>query len=180
MDRFINALKATAGTMDRMGGQARFGVVTSFDPARYLARVTIQPEAVLSGWLPVLSPWLGNGWGLAAPLAPGTQVLVLAQEGHAEHGVIVGAAYSALAMPPTVPAGECWLVHASGSFLKLHNDGSVEISAPTVRIDGNLVVSGDVSDANGAHGTLAALRADYDQHQHTVNGAISSPPDLQL
>ncbi|MBX5454335.1 MAG: phage baseplate assembly protein V [Acidobacteriia bacterium] len=180
MDRFLNAMKAYASALDYARGHARFGVITSFDPVRYLARVTMEPEGVLSGWLPVLTPWLGNGWGLAAPLVPGTQVLVLAQEGHAEHGVIVGGAFSAVNPAPQAPAGEFWLVHQSGSFFKLQSDGSVAISAPVVTISGNLVVTGDISDKSGAHGTLDGFRSAYDQHVHTAGTATTSPPTPEV
>jgi hypothetical protein len=71
-----------------------------------------------------------------------------------------------MASTPQAPAGELWLVHQSGSFLKLQNDG-------TVRISGDLHVSGDVYDR---HGSLAALRGHYDGHIHTDSrgGATST------
>ena len=63
MDRFLNTLKAHAAALDRAQGQSRFAIVSSVDPSAYAARVLLQPEAVLSGWLPILSPWVGSGWG---------------------------------------------------------------------------------------------------------------------
>ncbi len=166
MDQFWNAVKARAGGMDGLAGVARFGLVSSFDPSAYAARVMMQPENVLSGWLPILSAWVGAGWGLAAPLTPGDQVLVLAQEGYSEQGVIVGCVWSAVDTPLQAPAGELWLQHQSGSFVKLLNDGTIALQAGTVNVKGNLVVSGDISDRAGAHGTLAAFRGAYDNHTH--------------
>jgi uncharacterized protein involved in type VI secretion and phage assembly len=109
---------------------------------------------------------VGAGWGLAAPLTPGDQVLVLAQEGYSEQGVIVGCVWSAVDTPLQAPAGELWLQHQSGSFVKLLNDGTIALQAGTVNVKGNLVVSGDISDRAGAHGTLAAFRGAYDNHTH--------------
>jgi phage baseplate assembly protein gpV len=166
MDQFWNLVKSHAAGLDGLAGVARFGLVSSFDPSAYAARVMIQPENVLSGWLPVLSSWVGAGWGMAAPLNPGAQVLVLAQEGDAEQGVIIGAVWSAVDTPLPAPAGELWLQHQSGSFVKLHNDGSIALQATVVNVSGNLVVSGDISDQGGAHGTLVALRSAYDAHTH--------------
>jgi phage baseplate assembly protein gpV len=166
MERLLNALKAQAASLDRLLGQPRFGVVTSVDPARYAARVSLQPEGVLTGWLPVLSAWTGAGWGAVCLPAPGDQVLVVPQEGDAEHGVIVGASYSDSARPPAAPAGELWLVHNSGAALHLCNDG-------TVQIVGDLHVNGDVYDRQGS---LARLRGHYDAHTH---GGLSSPPSPQ-
>lgn len=179
MDRLINSLKAHAGSLDAGQGQPRLGIVTSFDPNTYAARVTLQPEGVLSGWLPVLSAWIGSGWGLASPPSVGDQVLVLPQEGHADHGVIVGGAYSERARPPAVgnnpvPSGEAVLFHASGAYLRLGNDGSFILCAANgkqVTVLGDLVVTGNISDLNGRHQTLADLRSAYDQHMH---GGITS------
>lgn len=168
MDQFWNAVKARAGGMDGLMGVARFGLVSSFDPSAYAARVMMQPENVLSGWLPILSAWVGAGWGLAAPLTPGDQVLVLAHEGHSEQGVIVGCVWSAVDTPVLAPVGELWLKHQSGSLIKLVNDGTISLTAATVNVAGNLVVSGDISDRSGAHGTVAALRNAYDNHTHAV------------
>ena len=166
MDRFWNAVKGRAGGLDGLAGVARFGLVSSYDPANYAARVMLQPENILSGWLPILSSWVGAGWGLAAPLTPGDQVLVLMQEADSEHGVIAGCVWSAVDKPLLAPSGELWVQHQSGSFLKLHNDGTISMQAPTVLISGNLMVSGDIADQNGIHGSLASLRNGYDAHTH--------------
>ncbi len=97
-------------------------------------------------------------------------MLVLTQEGDAEHGVVVGRAFSNVALSPQAPSGELWLVHKSGSFLKLQNDG-------TVQICGDLHVAGDVYDR---HGSLATLRGDYDQHVHTDSrGGLTSTTSPQ-
>ena len=158
----MNALKSQAGALDQSLAQPRFGTVTSVDPNTATARVLLQPEAVLSGWLPVLSPWIGAGWGMSCPPSPGDQVLVLAQEGDAEHGVIIGRAFSDTASPPPAPAGELWLFHASGSFIKLLNDGTIGMQG-NVTITGDLKVAGSISDG---HGKLADLRSHYNLHHH--------------
>ena len=176
MDRFLNALKSQAGALDQGLAQPRFGTVTSVDPISATARVLLQPEAVLSGWLPVLSPWTGAGWGMSCPPSPGDQVLILAQEGDSEHGVIVGRAFSAVAAPPAAPAGELWLVHSTGSFIKLLNDGTIQLQGD-VTITGNLHATGNLSDG---HGKLADLRAHYNAHRHTDSrGGQTSTPDQQ-
>jgi len=171
MDRILNAFKAQASALVQSQAQPRFGTISSVDSGSGTAKVAFQPEGVLSGWMPILYPWVGAGWGMVCPPAPGDQVLVLAQEGHAEHGVIVGRVFSSQQHPPAAPSGELWLVHASGSYLKLLNDG-------TVRVKGDLHVSGDVYDSEGP---LSRLRGHYDAHVHTDSrgGATSttSQPD---
>jgi len=166
VDGFSSLVKRHAASLDGLAGVARFGLVSSFDPNAYAARVMLQPENVLTGWLPIVSAWVGAGWGLAAPLTPGDQVLVIAQEGSSEHGVVLGCVWSVTDQPLPAPAGELWLQHRSASFLKLLNDGTISLAAPTVNVQGNLVVSGNISDQAGAHGTIAALRSAHDNHNH--------------
>ena len=170
MDRFLNAIKMHSEALVQTQAQPRFGTITSIDPNTGTARVVLQPEGVLSGWLPVLSPWAGAGWGMMCLPAPGDQVFVLAQEGAAEHGVIIGRIYSSQQRPPPAPGGELWLVHQTGSYVKLLNDG-------TVQVGGDLHVSGDVYDSMGA---LSRLRSHYDAHTHVdasgnATGTTSQP-----
>ncbi|MBS0558424.1 MAG: phage baseplate assembly protein V [Proteobacteria bacterium] len=170
MERFINAMKAHAARLDQTQAQPRFGIVSSVSPDDSTVRVLLQPEGVLTGWLPVLSQWVGAGWGMSCPPSPGDQVLVLAQEGDADNGVVIGRMYSALAKAPSAQAGEFWLVHQSGSALKMLSDGTVQIS-------GDLHVAGDVYDQ---HGSLSMLRGHYNQHVHEDSrGGTTSTPNLQ-
>lgn len=170
MDTFFNLIKQHAGALDQSSSQPRFATITSVNPKNATAKVTLQPEGVLSGWLPLISPWIGAGWGMCCPPSPGDQVLVVAQEGDAEHGIIIGCAFSNHQTPPETPIGELWLVHKSGSSIKLQNDG-------TVRVYGDLHVEGDVFDR---HGMLSDLRSHYNAHTHLdsrggVTGSTSQP-----
>jgi hypothetical protein len=167
MERFLNLLKQHAGALDQGGSQPRLATVTSVNPQSATVRVTLQPEGVLTGWLPVLSPWIGAGWGMYCPPSPGDQVLVLAQEGDAEHGIIVGRAFSDQQVPPATPVGELWLMHKSGSFIKLQNDG-------TIQMQGDLHVAGDVYDS---HGSLSRLRGHYNAHTHGIAGSSTTAPN---
>ena len=167
MDRLMNALKGLSAAQDQATGAPRFGIVTSVDPATATARVTLQPEAVLTGWLPILTPWAGNGWGLCCPPSPGDQVLIIPQEGDAEQGLVLAASWSDQATPPSTPCGEFWLIHQSGSFIKLQNDG-------TVQVKGDLHVAGDVYDS---HGSLSTLRNHYNAHVHPPQTSTTSQPD---
>lgn len=104
---------------------------------------------------------------MACPPNPGDQVLLVPQEGDIEQGIIIGRSFSNNQMPPAAPGGEFWLVHQSGSFLKLCNDG-------TIRMNGDLHVQGDVYDQ---HGPLSGLRTHYNAHTHSVqpNETTSTP-----
>ncbi|MEJ0047589.1 MAG: phage baseplate assembly protein V [Rhodospirillales bacterium] len=149
MDAVINHLKGHAAQLDHGWAHPRLGIVTSVDSQTYSARVTIQPEGVLTGWLPIAAGWTGNNWGMVCAPSPGDQVVVLWQEGDAEQGLVAGRIWSNVATPPVAPAGEFWLVHRSGSCLKLHNDGSIESGGTVWHHNGDLRVSGDVYDNHG-------------------------------
>jgi phage baseplate assembly protein gpV len=182
MDQLLNVLKAHAGAMDNGLARPRFALVTSVDPGSATARVMLQPEAVLSGWLPILAPSTGAGWGFWCPPSPGDQVLVLAQEGDADHGVIFGRAFSLADPPPGAAAGELWLVHATGSSVRILNSGTIAMTGPvtiqgTVTVTGDVLVAGNVSDQ---HATLADLRSHYNNHAHTDSrGGTTSVPAQQ-
>src|ERR1700744_124827 len=113
IERLSNAIKSHAASLDQTTGQIKFGTVTSVNSKNATARVLIQPDGVLSGWLPILSQWVGSGWGMMCPPNPGDQVLLVPQEGDVEQGVIVGRSFSKRQMPPSAPSGEFWLIHKS-------------------------------------------------------------------
>lgn len=147
--RTLNFMKAHMGEMLAQQHRPRCGIVQSFDPATYTARVLMQPEGHLSGWLPVLTQWAGNGWGLFAPPSPGDQVKLIPQEGSGQNYVVAGAMFSVVDKPLPAPSGELWLVHAKGQFIKLCNDGSIE-SSGTWNHTGDFHASGAVIAGFGA------------------------------
>lgn len=112
----------------------RRAVVDSYNPNSFTARVRFQPDDVLSGWMPIASPWVGNGWGMFCAPSQGDQVEVSFQEGGHEAGSVIGRFFGAKNSPrvPALgnaapPAGEFWLVHQTGSRLRLLNNGDVEL-----------------------------------------------------
>jgi phage baseplate assembly protein gpV len=167
LDNFFDVLATNRDAARGGFAQPRMGTVTSSNSQTAMAKVLLQPEGVLTGWLPVLTQWVGSGWGMACPPSPGDQVLVIPQEGDAQHGLIVGRLYSNLVRPPSAEPGEITLTHQSGCSISLLNSG-------IVTIQGDLHVSGDVYDSYGA---LSQLRSHYDAHtHHTSNGSVTSGP----
>ena len=115
----------------------RIGKVSSFDPANYAVKCLIlpgddeNPNGVETGWIPIGASWAGAGWGVFAPPPLGTMVELQFQEDDLESGLVGHHFFNNIDTPLNVPAGEWWLVHQSGSLLKFHNDGSVEMQAAT-------------------------------------------------
>lgn len=173
MDHFLNLLRGQAAQADQAWAHPRVAIVTSVDPSLSSARATIQPEGILSGWLPIATSWAGNGWGFVCPPQVGDQVIVVAQEGDSEQGLIVGRLWSANANPPNAAPGECWLVHKTGTYIKLLNDGSLASNGPWTH-HGDFHATGDVFDR---HGSLALLRAHYNEHVHPPSETPPQPTD---
>ena len=131
MGPMLNAMRAQAAMEGQGRARTRHGIVSGYDPVNYCAKVRIQPEDTETGWLPVFSPWAGNGWGFFAPPTPGDLVDVHFQEAGFETGYVSLRAFNDDDRPLPCPSGEFWLVHKSGSLLKFFNDGSVALSAAT-------------------------------------------------
>jgi len=161
---------ALAAEMAQSGkSHSKAGIVTSYDPGTASARVRLQPidpdqpDNSLTGWLPVCTPWVGNGWGLDAPVSIGDQVIVQFIDGEVENGFITCRLFSDQQRPTGAQSGEFFLTHASGSKLQFHNDGTVTlISAGTltsqapqwnhtgpVQIDGTLLVTHTITGEAG-------------------------------
>lgn len=108
----------------------RHALVTSYDPKNYLAKVTFQPEGQESGWLPIETGHVGQGYGITIGLQPGSgsgfkgqqsgdgagtnsgqgadgdQVVVRYQEGDIESGKIVQRVHSDQDKAPQAESGE--------------------------------------------------------------------------
>lgn len=190
-------MAATAQQTNAGVSGTRQGVITAYDPASYAVKVQLQPTGEETGWIPLSTPWAGNGWGMAAGPAIGAVVEVEFDSGLMGAGMAAGQFYNDSDRCPGPPSGEFWLVHVSGSVLKFLNSGDVVIRSATkliydapahhftggdVLMDSNLKVVGDISDNNGIHGTVQQNRTTYNGHTHHENGQGSntSQPNQQL
>lgn len=176
--------------------KAKIGVVTSYNPDKYQAKVELQPEGLLTGWLPISSQWVGTSWGCFMPPAIGQHVRVEFVEGLLDAGVITGMLFSNAFPPVAVPAGEMLLQHASGSLLHFDNAGNVEVTANKAmtlnapsgftfngdsQFNGNVQASGTIADLNAAHGTIGDLRTAHNDHDHTdPQGGTVGPASITV
>ncbi|WP_175969617.1 phage baseplate assembly protein V [Burkholderia sp. BCC0322] len=130
--RVANRLANMARMQSDLSGQGsakpRTGIVSSYDPNRHAVKVKIQPEDVeLVGWIPVSAPGVGNGFGVLVGPNIGDMVQITFNEGN-ERAPRVTARFFSNANPPViVQSGETWMVHKSGSTVKLTNDGKVTL-----------------------------------------------------
>jgi phage baseplate assembly protein gpV len=188
MRALLNAMSERAQSAIDRKATSTPGIVTSYNPNTYSVKVQLQPDGTETGWLPLLSQQVGNGWGLYCPPGIGDLVHVVFTDGEIEAGVVAGAYYNNVEVPLAVPSQEIWWVHKSGSRMKFLTNGDVELDTvgnltanvagsttltsngttinSNVQLNGNLRVSGQISDLNTSHGTVADLRAVYDTHTH--------------
>lgn len=211
-NKFRNAMQTMAGVMISNIGLATTGIVTAIYPDdSMVVKVTIsqafgdQP-ALQTGWIPVGSPWVGNGFGFIAPPNLNDLVLLLFAEGDSQNPIAAIRIFNDEDVAPNVPSGECWLLHKSGSFIKFTNDeklllnGNVEIdlSSPTVKItctDECIInspkaeitctteckVNSPSVQLGNTSGTLYKLMTDlfidfFNNHVHTTPSGNSGPP----
>lgn len=198
MRALLNAMAANAQQTSAGDSGTRQGIITAYDPDSYAVKVQLQPTGEETGWIPLSSPWVGNGWGLAAGPMIGAEVEVEFDSGLMGAGMAAGQFYNDEDRCPGPPSGEFWLVHKSGSLLKFLNTGEVLLSAKLkmtydapahhftggdVTMGNNLIVVKDISDNNGTYGTVQKVRTTYNGHTHPENGdggGTTSKPNQQL
>lgn len=105
----------------------RVGTVSSYDPDAHAVKVMLQPENKESGWIPLATQHIGNGYGLAWGPEVGDQVEIGFQEGDISTPRVVGRLHSDEDKPPRVEAGEMLLKRKDGSQIIMNKNGNVHI-----------------------------------------------------
>ena len=158
--QLLNTMRQQADMEGGARAMVRHGIVSGYDPGSYCAKVRVMPEDRETGWLPIVSPWIGNGWGLFAPPSIGDAVEVQFQEDDAEAGYVCQRFFNDSDRPLSVQSGEFWLVHKTGAFFKLTNDGKalingqaeIDATAPTI----NITATGNITAQAGGNATVQA------------------------
>lgn len=121
-------------------------------------------------------------YGFASVPLPGTEVLIAFRSGNRDDGVVIASA-DRRTRPSDLERGEVALYHASGSRVLLRANGDVVVesatqvvlSTPSTRIEGDLEVTGDVTDQAESGGlSMATMRALYNVHSHP-SGSPATP-----
>ncbi len=152
IQEFLNVIRMHASIANNNVWTSSVGIVTGYDQVNHLVTVQIHPAdedtpALQTGWIPFASQWIGNSWGLFVGPGIGDLCSVHYQEGDLQSAYATGFFFNDNARPLSVPSGEFWLVHKTGSSLKVTNDGKllingqveVDITAPKISI----IVTGD-------------------------------------
>ncbi len=194
INHLLNKMREQAQQVIGQKTFTKVGTITSYNQNLYAAKVMLQPEQIETTWLPILSCWVGNQWGLFTPPSANDVVIVHFFDGFFESGAISLCNFNNVNKPLAVNSGEFWLVHQSGSYLKFTNDGNIAVNANEnlnitinnsnngavnitgpVNITGALGVSGAIT--SGANITdykdsMEDMRTLYNEHVH---GASPTP-----
>jgi phage baseplate assembly protein gpV len=178
MDGLLNHARRAAQEAMNARPNTRAAIVDGYDPARHLVRVRVQPEDVLTDWIPVKALAVGSGWGMVFAPSIG-DVLDIEFTSGTPDGASAGLRYfSDQANPPNVPSGECWIVHKTGSSIKLTTDGKLTLTdaagtilaldnAGNVAITGNVTVTGKSTAQGDVIGNGTSL------HTHIHSGVTA-------
>lgn len=146
----------------------RSAIVDGYDPSNYAIRVRLQPEDILSDWIALKSPWIGNGWGIFAPPSIGDEIEVTFSEIDGGVGTAGWRVFNDEDRPLAVESGEFWLVHKDGTSFKLTNDGAATLDdghGAMIRLKGDGTIE---SAGNWTHsGTFTANGISLTEHTHT-------------
>lgn len=179
----LNIIRREAARVIDQQANTRMAIVDSYDPDLYCAKVRIQPEDPenpansLTGFLPISTPFVGNGWGIVCPPTVGDVVDVHFQEWGKNAGYISQRFYNIKSPPPGPAAsGEFWLIHQSGSLLKFTNDGNVQLIA---HADLNVTVGGNLNaTVRGGTNLRSAQDVNITAPNLNVDGNITATGDI--
>ncbi len=124
--------------------------------------------------------------GMSANLASGNDVAVFQVGGTRDHlvalgGDTVGGKIADLAAGEFgFSCGQQKVIWRASGKLEVAAETEVDVTAPRVKITGDLYVSGDIYDQNGQKGSFGTLRDTYDEHTHPVAGSVTTAPNQQL
>lgn len=140
MEDLLNIIRREAERIvSAMTSQPRIGLVSSYDPDKHSVKVKFQPEDIESGWIPIQTLGIGNGFGVASAPKLQDQVKVSFQEGNGDTGMVVGRIFSKKDRPPKLEEGETAIRHEKlGSTIKLDKDGKISLAqdnGPAINLD---------------------------------------------
>lgn len=139
MDRLINNMKLQAAGVAAEKQPWTIGTVSSYD-GKSMAKVKLQPEGTVTGWLPISTLMVGAGFGIGIGPTVGASCLVHFPGGDREAGVIGGFFFTDVETPLEVAEGEMKIKTKSGSTISLLQNGSIALGdkdGGTAVIDGS-------------------------------------------
>lgn len=180
----LGAIRAHGAMAAEQTAVTKNGEVTAYNPAAFTIKVTFPPDETETGWIPLGSPWVGNGWGMFCAPSLGDQVEIDFQDGSQNAPKTGMRFFDAQNAPLNVPSGEFWLIHKSGAYFKLTNDGKLTIidghgaqiqldGAGNISSQGNWTHNGNLTVQNGTTAVAGITSNGHDvgsTHKHLNSG----------
>jgi hypothetical protein len=155
-------------------GVTRWGIVDTYNPGTGEAKVKLQPDDVLTGWLPVAFTATGAASGMIPP-SPGDQVVVHADCSDMENGIVAMSAHGGATQPPISPVtgkppqpGEIWF--ALGPLYFHMTGGNIFMGGGDIFLNGSIIASG-----NGFFGAGGPDAVDVLSHTHLYTPGSGDP-----
>lgn len=125
----------------------RVGVVSSYDPATHSVKLTMQPEGYQTGWVPIATMGIGNGFGIFCGPSTGDSVIVAYHESDKKTPIVIGRLPTNEDAPVSAQSGEVVFKSAFGSALQMLKDGSAALTTEkgsqiTCSPDGTITMTG--------------------------------------
>lgn len=162
-----NKYKQLASCVGNNSFVVKSGFIQSFNPDDWTITVffpeSFEDDDTQAGAvnIPLSSQWLGNGWGLYCAPQEGTEVVITFRDANLQDPVSIAYCFNNQFLPiQGIQSQECWLVHSSGSLIRLTNDGKISINGNT-EVDMttpilNITTTGAI---NINAGTIATIQA---------------------
>jgi len=165
----------------------KYGQVSAYNPNDYTVKVILLPTMEETGFVPLAAPWVGNNFGAVFGPAIGDSVRLDFVDGRIEACLAGGRFFNDSARPPVVQSGQAAIVDSKGSYVKLNNDGTITLGAPTgitsttpllkqvgnFEVDGNTTLNGDITQTIGNGTGTATLAGNL-----TAPGTITGTTDV--
>lgn len=165
----------------------KYGQISAYNPDDYTVKVTILPTLEETGFVPLSAPWVGNNFGAVFGPAIGDSVRLDFVDGRVEACLVGSRFFNDSARPPVVQSGQAAIVDSKGSYVKLNNDGTITLGAPTgitsttpllkqvgnFEVDGNTTLNGDITQTVGSGTGTATLAGNL-----TAPGTITGQTDV--
>lgn len=127
-------------------------------------------------------------YGFTSAPKEGSEAVAVFPQGDRGRGLVVVVGDRRFRLKGLKP-GEVALYTDEGDRIHFRRGGEIDVqagnlvrlSAPQVRIEGDLVVTGDVTDQVDDGGlSMAAMRQTYNSHTHPVSGGTAQPTTQQM
>ncbi len=182
----------------RLSNLVRRGRVHSVDFSQMPPRCKVEyAKGAVTAWLPFVSFAAGANCSTWEPISVGEQVIILAESGDLNLGIVIPSLHCSDNPPPATDSDTHMIKYGDATALsynratkQLHiqmcEGGKVVIDADQLVVNGDIVhqgnqqtsgnikASGDVSDSTRS---MAADRDIFNGHDHTVGSTVSSKPN---